>query len=295
MRTIGGNIPTAIVVNNFQLWFRGDLASSGEDSPELSIKVIINRTLSWTKNSLRICIIYALVSRPTMNPERLSYFVVPVVRFGKHNKIKRLHVRFQYYENSTATIQIILSGNIKINPGPNQNQHACKEHSCTSKRPINRPKCSEWNKTIRINKKQLICTQRKQFIHVKCANISTIECQTIKASQPKSWTCPQCLLSSVYYQCLPFYTVRDLLDESNNHQIQDISVNNEVLLRVTNHTGQAEKNLLGPAGIRTRDLRYESDALPTELQVKLGARRQMMVLGLFDISKQILVSSISRQ
>ena len=32
--------------------------------------------------------------------------------------------------------------------------------------------------------------------------------------------------------------------------------NNEVFLRVTNHTGQAEKNLLGPAGIRTRDLRY---------------------------------------
>ena len=30
---------------------------------------------------------------------------------------------------------------------------------------------------------------------------------------------------------------------------------NEMFLRVTNHTGQAEKNLLGPAGIRTRDLR----------------------------------------
>ena len=26
--------------------------------------------------------------------------------------------------------------------------------------------------------------------------------------------------------------------------------NNEVFLRVTNHTGQAEKNLLGPAGIQ---------------------------------------------
>ena len=34
--------------------------------------------------------------------------------------------------------------------------------------------------------------------------------------------------------------------------------NNEVFLRVTNHTGQAEKNLLGPAGIRTRDLRFTS-------------------------------------
>ena len=32
----------------------------------------------------------------------------------------------------------------------------------------------------------------------------------------------------------------------------------EVLLRVTNHTGQAEKNLLGPAGIRTRDHRFTS-------------------------------------
>ena len=29
-----------------------------------------------------------------------------------------------------------------------------------------------------------------------------------------------------------------------------------MLLRVTNHTGQTEKNLLGPAGIRTRDLRF---------------------------------------
>ena len=34
--------------------------------------------------------------------------------------------------------------------------------------------------------------------------------------------------------------------------------NDEVFLRVTNHTGQAEKNLLGPAGIRTRDLRFTS-------------------------------------
>ena len=37
--------------------------------------------------------------------------------------------------------------------------------------------------------------------------------------------------------------------------------NNEVFLRVTNHTGQAEKNLLGPAGIRTRDLRFTSPML----------------------------------
>ena len=35
-------------------------------------------------------------------------------------------------------------------------------------------------------------------------------------------------------------------------------LNNEVFLRVTNDTGQVKKNLLGPAGIRTRDLRFTS-------------------------------------
>ena len=38
--------------------------------------------------------------------------------------------------------------------------------------------------------------------------------------------------------------------------------NNEVFLRVTNHTGQVEKNLLGPAGIQTRDLRFTSPMFP---------------------------------
>ena len=38
-------------------------------------------------------------------------------------------------------------------------------------------------------------------------------------------------------------------------QWTQVENNNEVLLRVTNHTRQTEKNLLGPAGIRTHDIR----------------------------------------
>ena len=34
-----------------------------------------------------------------------------------------------------------------------------------------------------------------------------------------------------------------------------VEKSNEMFVRVTNHTGQAEKILLGPAVIRTRDLR----------------------------------------
>ena len=46
--------------------------------------------------------------------------------------------------------------------------------------------------------------------------------------------------------------------------------NNEVFLRVTNHTGQAEKNLLGPAGIRTRDLRAKPGQVDFSLLVRYG-------------------------
>ena len=36
---------------------------------------------------------------------------------------------------------------------------------------------------------------------------------------------------------------------------------NEVFVLVTNHTGQVEKSLLGPAGIRTRNFRVTSTML----------------------------------
>ena len=51
-------------------------------------------------------------------------------------------------------------------------------------------------------------------------------------------------------------------DGDDKHEVDEHNHdNNEVFLRVTNHTGQAEKNLLGPAGIRTRDLWFTSPML----------------------------------
>ena len=38
-------------------------------------------------------------------------------------------------------------------------------------------------------------------------------------------------------------------------QCTRVENSNEMIFRGTNHTGKAEKNLLGPAGIRTRNLR----------------------------------------
>ena len=44
-------------------------------------------------------------------------------------------------------------------------------------------------------------------------------------------------------------------------QCTRVDNSNEMFLRVTNHTGQAEKNLLGPVGIPTRDLPFTSPML----------------------------------
>ena len=72
--------------------------------------------------------------------------------------------------------------------------------------------------------------------------------------------------------------------------------NNEIFFRVNEpYRTSREKSTWFGWDSNTRPTVYWCDALPDELQVKLGAGRKMMVFGLFDISKQILVSSISRQ
>ena len=53
----------------------------------------------------------------------------------------------------------------------------------------------------------------------------------------------------------PLITIYVTFKTCFKKKLNIISYSNEVFLRVTNHTGQAEKNPLGPAGIRTRDLR----------------------------------------
>ena len=69
---------------------------------------------------------------------------------------------------------------------------------------------------------------------------------------------------------------------------------NEVFLRVTNHTGQAEKSLLGPAGIRTRDLRFTSPMLyqlsyrsSWELVVKLDSVSKYQIAQVRSFDDQL--------
>ena len=56
-------------------------------------------------------------------------------------KVKRTKSSVQYYSNYIVTYWIILSGEIKTNPGPS----------------LGEPKCQVCDKTVRCNQKRLVC------------------------------------------------------------------------------------------------------------------------------------------
>ena len=80
------------------------------------------------------------ISLITNTHETLSKCNEPVRRFHA-SKIKRAKARINYYNNSVATFNIILSGDIEQNPGPG----------------LPKPKCPKCDKTIRCNQKLLMC------------------------------------------------------------------------------------------------------------------------------------------
>ena len=69
-------------------------------------------------------------------------------------KIKRTKGYVQYYSNYITTCKIILSGDIKTNPGTG----------------LNEPKCQVCNKTVWCNQKLLACEHCLEICHVECSN-----------------------------------------------------------------------------------------------------------------------------
>ena len=78
----------------------------------------------------------------------------------KKTKIKRTKCPVNYYSNYDATLNLILSGDIELNPGPGL--HARKST----------PKCLLCNKGVGTNRKRLQCSQCQNLTHVTCLNIS---------------------------------------------------------------------------------------------------------------------------
>ena len=114
-------------------------------------------------------------------------------------KIKRSKCRVNYYANCVATFNLILCGDIELNPGPGLRSRN------------NTPKCSVCNKGVGTNRKRLQCSQCHNLTHVTCLNISKFEQKHYTAKSVNYWTCNDCTLS-----ILPFYNTRDLNESFTN-------------------------------------------------------------------------------
>lgn len=104
--------------------------------------------------------------------------------------------RTTYYHNSTASFNIVLSGDIEINPGPGIH---------------NNPKCSACQKGVGTNRKRFKCNSCLSLTHLSCTTTQKKQYKFYNSRSAYSWTCTHCTLST-----LPFFYSRDInLDEIN--------------------------------------------------------------------------------
>ena len=78
----------------------------------------------------------------------------------KKNKIKRGESRVNYYANHIATYNLILAGDIELNPGP------------VSHPTLKASKRNAYGKAFGTNRKQIKCDVCHNLMHVSCLNIS---------------------------------------------------------------------------------------------------------------------------
>ena len=110
--------------------------------------------------------------------------------------IKRTKSRILYYSNTTATFNLILSGDVESNPGPG---------FC--------PKCAKCEKTVNKNHKRLVCSVCRESVHAKC--IKQFDLKTINARTPKFYTCNSCLFTELPFAKTNLSIPNDAKNDTN--------------------------------------------------------------------------------
>ena len=159
--------------------------------------------------------------------------------FSGAKRAKRHASRLQYYPNSVATFQLLISaGDIASNPGLALNMSKNKR---MSNRNISAGICLSCEKTVRKNQKSVLCEVCISLTHARCSGIASFKVKQVRADTLLTWTCGQCLVS-----LLPFHTCSELdtttdtsLDESVVDNIQEILSSNCSNLKVINLNTQA--------------------------------------------------------
>ena len=156
----------------------------------------------------------------------------------KQPKIKRTKSRVNYYANSVATFNLILSGDIEQNPGPS-------------------PKCTECEKGVGTNRKRLMCDVCLSLTHLSCSTIPIVQHKSFNSRAAYPWTCESCTITT-----LPFYHASSI-----DYKDLDISLPNEEIRERNHHLEalQNHKSLTSIAHINTQSLLSSFDEFRTML------------------------------
>ena len=114
--------------------------------------------------------------------------------------------RLCYYANSDSTFQqfrLLTSGDISLNPGPDNNSL----------------KCSVCSRTIARNHRALSCDQCDKWCHIKCGNVKPNDFKSLQRLAFFDWTCPRCPQPTETFASIP-------QSESLNASSHPISTNN---------------------------------------------------------------------
>ena len=100
----------------------------------------------------------------------------------------------KYYSNHYARYRLLTSGDIELNPGPNNGPRIGNQGDTN----IRTPKCNICYKTVRTNSKQLMCEHCKLLVHLNCAKNRNLKIENLKIA--RLWSCHACTLRE-----LPLY------------------------------------------------------------------------------------------
>ena len=110
--------------------------------------------------SLLIIVLIALFQTTTDIKDVSQDSILKLKNHLKKNKTKRGKSRVNYYVSHIATYNLILAGDIEINPGPGLHPKP------------KAPKCNVCDKAVGTNRKRVKCDVCLNLTHVSCLNIS---------------------------------------------------------------------------------------------------------------------------
>ena len=106
---------------------------------------------------------------------------------------KKWSVPLTDYSNHDVSYRLLISGDIKLNPGPSNGNRIGNQENAN----VRALECNICYKTVRTNSKRLMCEHCKPLVHLNCANVNLkIENSKIE----RLWSCHTCTLRE-----LPLY------------------------------------------------------------------------------------------